>query len=177
MAFARRFARQLTFGQQHARSQLAVRLAIGSIVLCVAVMEIAVSVVDGFGAAIREKLVGFVADIELTTYFPEANTEKAPIAMTDVLRQGLQQTPHLKRMTPFINYEGLLKSPDFHEGVRIKGISKFDEGFYQEALTAGSVPNLDSVKDRFSKEVLISQTLANRLSITVGDDARLIFFQ
>ena len=178
MAFSRRFAWKLTFGQQRARSLLAVRLAIGSIVLCVAVMEIAISVVDGFGGAIREKLVGFVADIELTTYFPEANAEKAPIAMTPALRARLQaQTPHFRRISPFINYEGLLKSPDFHEGVRIKGVPQFEEGFYQDALVAGTVPNLAPAKGRFSKDVLISQTLANRLELAVGDKGRLIFFQ
>jgi lipoprotein-releasing system permease protein len=160
--------------------RLTVGLAVASIALGVAVMSIALAVVQGFDEALTAKIVGFVAEVEIRPYRPSTETTKTPLEPDPTLAATLRaRVPQLVALEPVVNHEGLLQTPNGHEGVRLKGVAPgWASPFFQNALVQGRLPVFPAPTDATpSREVLISQTLARRMGVALNDDARLVFFQ
>ena len=174
MKFAWYLAQKFTFSANRTHTRLITALAIGSIVLAVAVMEVSVSVVSAFEEAIREKIIGFTAHAQLTNYLPQADNNIVPIVLSDSL-QKQYQGKYIRSLQPFIYKTGILKSKQSIEGVQIKGVSEnWDSVFFKHNLVAGRLPNLFQ-GNRF--EILLSKKLSKKLSVSVGDKLRLFFLE
>jgi lipoprotein-releasing system permease protein len=174
MNFSRYFARRITFAGSRSFSRAAVTLAVISIALGVAVMEIALSTVAGFEKEITRKQVGFVGDVRIMTFMPEdADTLTLKHDPKLVAEIG-KQMPEVSRMAPFAFTAGLLKSSESMEGIVLKGfLDTPDLAFFRENLREGKLPSLPDTGQR--KQLLISRMLANKLLLKVGDKARLYF--
>jgi lipoprotein-releasing system permease protein len=178
MAFTAYFARKVTFAGNRSFSRAAVALAVLSISLGVAVMEIATSTVTGFEREITRKQTGFAGDIRITTLLTdEADTltlRHSPVATRNLLRQPAMQS--LDRLAPFAFGAALLKGKEGMEGVILKGFWEGrDLAFFARHLREGRLPQLPDTGNR--KEILISSYLARRLQLKVASKARLYFLQ
>ncbi|GIV42897.1 MAG: permease [Bacteroidia bacterium] len=173
MFFISFLAKRISFQGNKSVSRLVLYLAIISIAFGIAVMEIAIAVVNGFEEEIQTKLIGFASPIQLGAYLPEANSEARPLQNNAEYAQKLLNNPYVKKISPFIHLPALLKSKASIEGIIIKGVdSTWNKEFFQEYLKEGSLPNL-SHKNPY--ELLISRKIANALQLKVGDKSKVYF--
>lgn len=169
-----------------------VRLSIISIALAVATMEISLSFVQGFETEISNKVVGFGSHV-LVTHYTESSYNKVevkPISLYDTLvidRGGqfeyridtvvndLQKLENVKGVSPYIHKAGLLQSSDYYEAVLLKGVqAEYQWDFLEGSLLEGSIPDFHG--DTVSREILISNRIARKLDLQVGDKGRFVFF-
>ncbi|MEM9720219.1 MAG: FtsX-like permease family protein [Bacteroidota bacterium] len=168
------FAKRLVFDNQRSVSILVVWLAMVSIALAVATMEIAVSVKRGFESQIQNKVVGFGSHLQIGNYLSLLDTEVNPLPKSESSIRSLDTLDYVKSVAPYVIHIGMYKS-DVMEDIWLKGVdSAYDWSFINTCLDTGRLPIVGL--DKPSQEVLISRIQSKRLSLNVGDKFRMYFF-
>lgn len=155
-------------------SRPAVRVAIVSIVLSIAVMIVSVAIVTGFQNEIRDKVIGFGAHIQISKFDSNESMEAQPIDKNQTFYPSFDTVPGIRHIQVYATKAGIIKTDDQMEGVVLKGIgSDFDWSFFKNRIVDGKTFDVkDSVK---SKDVIISKLLAGRLKLKTGDSIRMYF--
>lgn len=154
-------------------SRLVVILAILSVTLGIAVMEISLGVVNGFEREIRDKLIGFGSHIRIVPYGEDEEgsglLEVNPKQITE-----LESIPGVSSVAPVIQGYALLQSDETLEGISLKGVEKnYDLRFFNNALQEGKLPPPEYESGTVG--ILISKKQAQKLKLKPGDKARLYF--
>jgi lipoprotein-releasing system permease protein len=175
--FELRFAARITFRAQRSISSLVVRLGILSILLGVAVMEVAVSIVFGFETAIQEKVIGFGSHVHIGNLMEQSESEVSPMPVQNDFIPAVASLPEVRNVSPYILRPTMLKSKLTQEGIVLKGVdSTYDWDFFRASLREGILPDVTKGK-RFSQDLLISVKMAQVLDLGVGDKAFAYFFE
>jgi lipoprotein-releasing system permease protein len=149
-------------------SRPAIRIATIGVAIGLAVMIVTVSVILGFKHTIRDKMVGFGSHIEISNYLAQQTAVPAPISISDTLEQRLRQLPNVRHVARYSLTQGILKTDSDFLGVAFKGIGEdYDLTFLKANLKAGALPQLGG--DQMAYQLLVSQTIANRLNLHIGD--------
>lgn len=140
-------------------------------------MILAVAVVKGFKTEIREKIRGFSGDIILMKYDLNSSYENTPFSVNaDTLRK-VKAFPEIEFAQPYAIKPGIINVNNEVEGVVLKGVDKtYHWDFFKKILVSGNVIDFsDSVKAK--SQILISQHIAKRLRLQVGDNLIMYFLQ
>lgn len=176
MNFSRYIAsRILNQGQQKNNiSSPIVKIGIIGIALGVAVMIITMAVVTGFQQQIIQKITTFTSHLQINDYDPNQSLEPNPITFDKALLEEIKATPNVKHIQSFATKNGILKTKTENEGIVLKGIaSDYDWNYLKPYVSEGSV--LSITDDSVSKDIFISQTLANKLHIKLNQKL-LVYF-
>ena len=153
-----------------------VSIATYSIALGVLVMVMSVCILRGFQGQIRQKVVGFGSHIVVTTYATGNAYEETPISTLRPEVSRIRNTPGIRHLSFFANKGAMIKTEDQIHGIIFKGVdSGYDSSFFASNLMEGRLFNFPV--DKPSNQVIISQTVANKLHLTVGDKLRTYFWQ
>ena len=143
----------------------------------VAVMEVTVSIVNGFQNAIHQKVIGFGSHVRIGNLLEELESEVAPLPRYNDFVEEIALMDEVSNVAPYVMKPAMLKSKEPQEGVVLKGLdSLYDWSFFENALVAGRIPEVDSGY-RYSPEVLVSQKIADILDVVVGDKLTAFFFE
>ncbi len=157
-------------------SKPSVRIATIGIAVGLTVIILAVSVIIGFKREIQEKVIGFGSHIQISNFDRNSSFETVPVTVSDSLMNTLRQLPTIQHAQRFATKPAIIKTDSDFLGVILKGVgSEHDWVFLQKHLTAGATPQYND--SALMNEVLISQTIANRLKLNVGDDFLTYFMQ
>jgi lipoprotein-releasing system permease protein len=152
------------------------KISVLSITLGLAVMILAVAVVTGFQEAIRDKVIGFGAHIQVTNFHQSATHEFSPIQRDENLIDSIKRLPGIRHVQEFASKTGIIKTDEDIHGVVMKGIGPdFDWSFFKPRMTAGK--GLDFSDSAATNQVIISQYISDRLSLEVGEYFILYFIQ
>jgi lipoprotein-releasing system permease protein len=170
---AKRISRQA----ERTFSKLIVRIAIVGIMLGLGVMILSLAIVKGFKSEIREKVRGFNGDIQFIKYDLNSSYENSPFILNDQNLKQAQKYKGVEHVVPFATKPGIIKANNEVEGVVLKGVDKsYDWSYFKNILVSGKTINFkDSVQA--AKEIIISEVLAKRLNLKVGDDFLMYFVQ
>lgn len=188
MNFEYFFAKKIAFKNPRAVSALVVRLAIITIALAVAVMEISLSLAQGFQDSIKQKVIGFVSHVQVGQYgfLDHLTAEVSPIKDTLGMRALIQKQPDVKSVSPYILKWAMIESKGNIEVWMLKGIdANYDWDFFKKALKEGKMPDYGSKRALSEAEmsldesldILISRKQAQKLELKVGEKATLLFIQ
>jgi len=169
-------AKKIIFGtkNQKASSKPIVKLAILGISLGLIVMILTVAIVKGFQNEIRDKVIGFGSNIQITNYSTNNSYEPDPITKDQPFYSTLPKQNGIKHIQVFATKNGIIKTKDEIEGVVLKGVSNdYDWDFIKKNMNEGRVLTLSDTSA--SKDIIVSQTLAKRLNIK-KDDKLFIYF-
>ncbi len=151
-----------------------VGIAVAGISLGLIVMIITVAIVTGFQKEIREKIIGFGAHIQITSYDNNTSQEPTPIKKNQDFIPVIKQLKEVRHVQEFAIKNGLIKTKTDNEGVLLKGIGKsFDWAFINKNLLEGTVFTTDD--STASKKIVISKSISNRLDKKLNDRL-LIYF-
>lgn len=157
-------------------SKPAVRIATIGIALGLAVMIVSIAVVTGFKNEISRKVFGFGSHIQITALTNNQTYELPPITVTDSLLASLHTIPNVVYAETYCIKPAIIKTSNQFQGVILKGVNtQYNWAFFTNSLIAGNLPNITD--STLCNEVLISETLANSLHLTVGDKLLTYFIQ
>ena len=138
----------------HRVSSPAIRIATAAIAVGLTVMILTVAIVVGFKREIRDRISDFGGHLQVLALSANKTYEKVPICMNDSLWSVIEKIPHVAQIEPFITKPSVIKTPDDFLSVVIKS---------QEGLG--------------ERDVCISETIARKLRLKVGDRIQLFFVQ
>ena len=145
-----------------------IKIAISAIALGIIIMLIAVATGSGLQYKIRDKMAGFKGHVQILNY--DANNSAVStvsISKEQKFYPKFDDVNGIKNIQIFANKSGILRTETDFEGIVFKGVSTdYDWTFFKEYLVEGKIPNLNLPR---TKEVLLSQTIMNRLQLKLND--------
>lgn len=148
-------------------SRPAIKIATAGVAIGLAVMIVSVCVVFGFKHTIRDKVVGFGSDIQISNFLSSGSDDVYSVAMNDSMMNILKGFKGVKHVQRFAMTQGILKTDDDFLGVMFKGVGpEFDSTFIHNNMLVGSIPKFSDKKS--SNKLLISQAMADKLKLKSG---------
>jgi lipoprotein-releasing system permease protein len=168
-------AKRIAVKSERTFSKLIVRIAIAGVMLSLAVMILSVAIIKGFKTEIKDKVRGFIGDIQIYRFDLNGSFEKSPFVPNDTTLKGLQNNPNLKSYYPFATKPAIISANGEVEGINFKGIDQaYDWDFVKKHLVSGTIINFN---DSTANQILISNYTANRLKLKTGDSFLMHFVQ
>jgi len=151
-----------------------IRIAVAGIAIGLAVMIASVAVVVGFKKEVRNKVIGFDAHIQLSSFDSNNSYEATPIVVGDSLSEALLSNEGVSRIEVFATKIGVIKTETDFQGIVLKGVdADFDTTFLKKHLVEGQMIHIDPVTT--TNQVLISRTTANLLRLRCGESFNAFF--
>ena len=149
-------------------SKPAVRIAMAGIAIGLAVMIVSVAVVIGFKHQVRDKVIGMGSDIVVSSIEGALLYQMNPVVANDSLLSVIQNIPQVSHVQRYATKPGMIMTADNFQGMIVKGVAQeYDWTYLKAHLQEGEIPALtDSVA---SNRVLVSRSMADKLSLKVGD--------
>ncbi len=152
------------------------RIAIASIGVGLAVMIISFLIMIGFQNTVTNKIYNFSAHMIVTKYTSNDTFEEAPLSLNNDLYQNYKSYDFIDHVQEYSHKAGLIKTENEVLGIIFKGVSsRFDTVRFDQSLVEGRFINFDDPS--YSKEVLLSREIANKLNLSLNDDVIIHFFQ
>ncbi len=149
-------------------SRPAIQIAIVGVAIGLAVMIVTVSVVLGFKHTIRDKLVGFGSHIQVENIIAINTATSYPSCINDSILNAFKSIDGIRHAERYTLSQGIIKTDSDFLGIAIKGIGpEYDLTFMREQLVEGELPQFCDTASKYP--LVISQTIANKLRIKVGD--------
>lgn len=154
-------------------SRLIVRIAIGGIALSLTVMLLSLAIIRGFKREIKQKARSFSGDIQILKYTSGASFEESTFAFDDTFKSRLKAMPNVVALRGQSIMAALIKANDEVEGVVFKGYSKDSElDPIKCLLLQGRFANPNKMN-----EVVVSNSIARKLKLKIGDKFLIYFIQ
>jgi lipoprotein-releasing system permease protein len=151
-------------------------IAIIGIAMGLAVMILAVAILTGFKKQIREKVVGFGSNIQITNFDSNISFETEPISDSQEFISKIKQTPGITHVQVFATKAGIIKTDEDIQGVVLKGIdSDFDWNYFKSNIIDGSVFTVSDTGR--TDKVIISKKISDMLRLKTGDSFVMHFIQ
>jgi lipoprotein-releasing system permease protein len=152
-----------------------VKIGITGIALGVAVMIITMAVVTGFQQQIINKITTFTSHLQINDYDENQSLEPNPISLDVRLLKTISSTQNVKHLQAFATKNGILKTKTENEGIVLKGVSSdYDWSHLKPYFSEGSPLQINNTSS-VSKDIIISQTLANKLNLKLNQKL-LVYF-
>jgi lipoprotein-releasing system permease protein len=170
------------------------KIAVGSIAIGLAAAIVSFLVMQGFQSAVKNRIYGFSKHLLITKFTMNNAVEEQPFDFKIDLYEHPEKFPFVKSIQEYSHKAGLIKTEKEVLGIVFKGIGAGvgtdDVGI--GGVRAGGVgtQNLASLRESiiegrfihfsdsgYSKEVVLSKVIANKIDTKVGDDIILHFFQ
>ena len=171
-------ARRLVTAKNHKSSISApiIKIAIIAIAIGIVMMMIAVATGVGLQDKIREKVSAFNGHIIISNYDDNlSEVSVSPLAIEQDFYPEFKSVSGISHVQAVASKAGIIRTEESVEGVVFKGVGeeyKWDN--IQEYIVSGRIPNL---KDKLNNEIVLSQYLANRLKLKVGDKFNTFFMK
>ncbi|MDX5438003.1 MAG: ABC transporter permease, partial [Pontibacter sp.] len=154
-------------------TQSVTKIAIISIAAGIAIMIVSFAILEGFRNEIRDKIFSFGAHLQVSKYDTNNSYEGAPISVNIGVTDSI---PGIKKVQAFARKTAIIKTEDEVLGVVMKGVGEdYDLSAMEQNLEAGHLVSFSDTVS--SKEVLLSQSIASKLQLRVGDEAIFYFIQ
>lgn len=165
-------------GQKQHKSTVSARIiniATTAVAIGIAAILIAISTSQGLQKEIQKKTSVFNGHILVTLF--ENNESKVsllPMIDSDSIRNQIKEEINIEKIHSVALKAGMLKTDSDFEGILFKGVSEnFDWISLSSFKTQGTFPSFDS--QLTSDEILISEVIASRLNLKLGDRVEAFF--
>jgi lipoprotein-releasing system permease protein len=152
-----------------------IKIAITAIAMGLIMMLVSIATGVGLQKKIREKVSAFNGDIIITNFDTNfSNDSQIPISKNQDFYPDFNITEGVKHIQVTASKGGVIRTETDFEGIVVKGAGDdYDWQYFQDYLIEGSLPDF---KGTLNEDILVSQYLANRLDLQVGETVRTFFF-
>lgn len=153
-----------------------IKIAIVSITIGFVTMLISMATSVGLQKKIHEKVSAFNGDIVISNFDTNFSSDSQnPISKNQDFYPEFNSIEGIKHIQATASKGGIIRTESDFEGVVIKGVGgEYDWQFFSEVLVAGKLPDFSST---LNEEILVSEYIANRLHLKVGDKAITYFLR
>ncbi|AVR45732.1 transmembrane permease [Christiangramia fulva] len=145
-----------------------IKIAITAIAIGVVMMLISFATGLGLQQKIRDKIAAFNGHIIISSY--DNNSSKVsliPVSKDQDFYPEFKNVEGIKHVQAVATKFAVIRTAEDFEGVIVKGVGEdYDWSYFKDFLVKGRLPDYSS---KLNDEVLISEYLANRLNLKVGD--------
>jgi len=157
-------------------SSLVHRIAVIIVFLGFLLSVTSLCILDGFKTSIREKIFSFGAHIHLTKYDIDKSYEESPFVIQKDILDSIKAIHTVQHVQGVSHKPCLLKSDSEIQGVILKGVGPdFDVSRFQNNITSGRFIKFED--STYSKQIIVSEKIAAKLQIKIGDSLLLYFVQ
>ncbi|NGY38545.1 ABC transporter permease [Flavobacterium sp. XN-5] len=153
-----------------------IKIAISAIAIGMVMMIISVATGVGLQQKIREKISAFNGQIIISNYDSnQSEVTLVPISKKQNFYPNFDAVAGVSHIQAIASKAGIIRTEDAFEGVVFKGVGadyKWDN--IKEYLIDGKLPDFS---DKINEDVVISQFLADRLKLKVGDPFNTFFMK
>ncbi|MFC5681539.1 ABC transporter permease [Flavobacterium sp. MAHUQ-51] len=153
-----------------------IKIAISAIAIGMIMMIVSVATGIGLQQKIREKISAFNGHIIIANYDNnQSDATLVPVSKNQKFYPKFTSVPDVDHIQAVATKAGIIRTADAFEGIVFKGVGadyRWDN--IKEYLVSGRLPNLLA---SLNPEVIISQYLANRLKLKVGDEFNTFFMK
>ena len=153
-----------------------IKIAVSAIAIGMVMMIVSVATGIGLQQKIREKVSAFNGHIIISNYDDnQSQGSIAPITTNQEFYPKFKSVQGISHIQAVASKAGIIRTQTAFEGIVFKGVGEdYQWGNIQEYLIAGQLPNLSS---KLNLEVLLSEFLAKRLHLKVGDTFNTFFMK
>ena len=153
-----------------------IKIAISAIAIGMVMMIVSVATGIGLQQKIREKVSAFNGHIIISNYDNnQSEVTLVPISKKQDFYPKFNTVEGVSHIQAIASKAGIIRTENAFEGIVFKGVGgdyKWDN--IKEYLVAGKLPNFSN---KVNEDVVISQFLANRLKLKVGDAFNTFFMK
>lgn len=169
-------ARRTASPSEENRPSVMVRFATIAVALSLAVMLLSMAVIMGFKEEVSRRIVGFSADVELSDLRSHGVEQAVNFRADSTLLARIKADPRVAGLSIYAAKGCVLKSPEGMQGMLLKGVGDdFDRRFFEELITSGEMPSIGAEPRK--KELLLSENVARKLRLAVGDKVEMLFIE
>ena len=153
-----------------------IKIAISAIAIGMVMMIVSVATGIGLQQKIREKISAFNGHIVISNYDNnQSEVTLAPVSKNQDFYPKFTSVSGISHVQAIASKAGIIRTETGFEGIIFKGVGKdYQWDNIKEYLVSGKLPDLNN---EINQEVLISQFLADRLNLKVGDAFNTFFIK
>lgn len=153
-----------------------IKIAIAAIAIGMVMMIISIATGIGLQQKIRQKVAAFNGHIIISNFDEnESQVSTKPVSIKQDFYPKFKNIEGIHHVQAVATKAGIIRTESAFEGIIFKGVGKdYDWNNLKEYIVKGRIPNLSA---NLNPEVIISQYLANRLNLKVGDKFNTFFMK
>ncbi len=153
-----------------------IKIAIAAIAIGMVMMIISIATGIGLQQKIRQKVAAFNGHIIISNFDEnESQVSTKPVSIKQDFYPKFKNIEGIHHVQAVATKAGIIRTEAAFEGIIFKGVGKdYDWNNLKEYIVKGRIPNLSA---NLNPEVIISQYLANRLNLKVGDKFNTFFMK
>lgn len=153
-----------------------IKIAIAAIAIGMVMMIVSIATGMGLQQKIRQKVSAFNGHVIISNYDDnQSEVSVEPISIHQDFYPKFKNIEGISHIQAVATKAGIIRTEKAFEGIVFKGVGKdFQWENLEEYIVSGRIPNL---KSNLNPEVVISQYLANRLQLQVGDKFNTFFMK
>ena len=152
-----------------------VHIATIAVAISIAVVMISLSVLMGFRESITSLISDTVADITVADIRASKQPELHPITDKEALRSLITNGDNIATVERYALRGGVLRSKKGAAGIAIKGVGEeANLSYYSSRLSEGDMLRFEEAR---RKELLLSESVAEKLSIESGDRVEVLLLE
>lgn len=171
-------AKRLFNSKEHKSSISApiIKIAIAAVAVGIIMMLISIATGIGLQQKIRQKIAAFNGHVIISSYTGnQSDVSTEPISIHQKFYPTFDAVGGIRHIQAVASKAGMIRTETAFEGIVYKGVGKdFEWNNLQEYIVQGRVPNF---KDKLNNEILISQYLADRLDLKLGQSFNTFFMK
>ena len=139
-------------------------------------MIVSFSILEGFQNEIENKIFSFGGHIQISKYDNNNSFEEQPIPVNTKLYTSQKELISVDKMQVYSMKPGLLKTHEGVHGIVLKGVGKdFYLEKFKKNITDGRFLSFED--SSYSKEIIVSKRIAERMRIKIKDTVLIYFIQ
>jgi lipoprotein-releasing system permease protein len=153
-----------------------IKIAISAIAIGMIMMIVSVATGIGLQQKIREKISAFNGHIIISNYDNnQSEVTLVPISKNQDFYPKFKSVEGVSHIQAIASKAGIIRTETAFEGIVFKGVgADYDWSNIRDYLVSGKLPDFSK---KLNEDVLISQFLANRLKLKVGDAFNTFFMK
>lgn len=153
-----------------------IKIAISAIAIGMIMMIVSVATGIGLQQKIREKVSAFNGHIVISNYDNnQSEVTLVPVSTKQNFYPSFTSVPGIAHIQAIATKAGIIRTETAFEGIMLKGVGKdYKWNNIKEYLVSGKLPDFSK---EINQDVVISQFLANRLNLKVGDSFNTFFIK
>jgi len=145
-----------------------------SVALGIIVSLITISTGLGSKKAIEDRISNFSGDVSVKSTRSNSSYNSSVLDTKGLDTKALKSIPGVAGLQSYASVSGILRTENNFAGIIMKGVGKdFDKERFQPFMIAGSIP--DYKEDGYNNEIILSEKIANDLSLKANDSIIAIF--
>lgn len=173
---SRFIAQRIRHTQGNSFASVIHKIAVASIAIGLAAAILSFLIMQGFQAAVKDKIYSFSNHLLITRFTMNNSVEEQPFDYRIELYKNPQQFPFVTHVQEYAHKAGLVKTDSEVLGIVFKGVGRSfnTENFNPNLLEGRFIHFSDSA---YANEVVISKVIADKINAKVGDQLTIHFFQ